>query len=130
MTNLEIQQNNKLIAVFMGAIIKKDIDGVEQVFNLKEINNPAGGCSPINIDDLRYYSSWDWLMPVLEKICRMQIGDGKEYIDYPIPRTFGMINEETGQIMVRLNGFRCFNADTLIEAVWLAVIDFIININS
>lgn len=70
-------------------------------------------------------SSYDALMPVLEKICRLRISDGIEFIDYAYPRTFGMINQDTGQIMVRLNGHALFEADTLIEATYLAIIDFI-----
>jgi len=72
-----------------------------------------------------FRTSWNWLMPVLEKICRLKIGDGIETIDYPNLRTFGMINEETGGIMVRLNGFQVFEAETLIEATFLAVVDFL-----
>lgn len=72
-----------------------------------------------------YTTSWNWLMPVLEKICRLKIGDGIETVDYPNLRTFGMINEETGGIMVRLNGFQVFEAETLIEATLLAVVDFL-----
>ena len=72
-----------------------------------------------------YKTSWNWLMPVLEKICRLKIGDGIETVDYPNLRTFGMINEETGSIMVRLNGFQVFEAETLIESTFLAVVDFL-----
>jgi hypothetical protein len=72
-----------------------------------------------------YTTSWNWLMPVLEKICRLKIGDGIKTVDYPNLRTFGMINEETGGIMVRLNGFRVFEAETLIEATLLSVVDFL-----
>ena len=46
-------------------------------------------------------------------------------VAYATPRTFGMLNEETGQIMVRFNGFQLFQADTLIETTYLAIIDFI-----
>lgn len=74
---------------------------------------------------LPFYRSWDELMPVLEKICRLKIGDGVLTIDYANPRTFGMINEETGGIMVRLNGCQVFEAETLIEATFLAIVDFL-----
>lgn len=74
---------------------------------------------------LKYESSWDWLMPVVEKICRMKVGDGKEFITYAYPQTFGMLNEETGEIMVRLNGSFLFQSDTLISATYGAVVDFI-----
>lgn len=77
------------------------------------------------LEKAKYSSSWDWLMPVVEKICRMRIGDGKEQTDYAYPRTFGMLNEETGEIMVRLNGSFLFQSDTLIRATYGAVVDFI-----
>ena len=73
-----------------------------------------------------YSTTWGLLMPVLEKICRMKIGDGVTYVEYATPRTFGMLNEETGEIMVRLNGFQCFSSDTLIQATWNAIVDFLI----
>lgn len=75
------------------------------------------------LNESKFNSSWDWLLPVLEKLCRKEIGDGIEYVKYATPRTFGMLNEETGQIMVRLDGFQLFQADTLIEATFLAIVD-------
>ena len=77
------------------------------------------------LEKAKYASSWDWLMPVVEKICRMRIGDGKEQVNYAYPRTFGMLNEETGEIMIRFNGFPLFQSDTLICSTYGAVIDFI-----
>lgn len=79
----------------------------------------------IGDSNLKYDSSWNWLMPVVEKICRLRIGDGKEQTDYAYPRTFGMLNEDTGEIMVRLNGSFLFQSDTLISATYGAVVDFI-----
>lgn len=76
-------------------------------------------------DHLAYHESFGWIMPVVEKICRLRVGDGITFYDYCYPRTFGMLNAETGQIMVRLNGNPLFEADTLIEAIWLAVTYFI-----
>jgi hypothetical protein len=76
-----------------------------------------------------YKISWNWLMPVVEKISTIQFTDdswiGSEpYQDYAWPRTFGMRNEE-GNYMVRFNANSVHTAPTLIEAVWLAVVDFI-----
>jgi len=79
----------------------------------------------ITDNGLGYKSSWNWLMPVVEKICRLRIGDGKKYTDFAYPRTFGMLNEEDGQIMVRLNGFILYQSDTLLESTYLAVVDFV-----
>lgn len=78
---------------------------------------------------LAYHSSWGWLMPVVEKICRRKLGDGINTVDYAFPRTFGMLNEQNGKIMVRLNCQGLHEADTLIEATWMAVVDFITDHN-
>lgn len=80
-------------------------------------------------DKMKYNTSWSWLMPVVEKICHLKIGDGKEYVEYAYPRTFGMLDDE-GKAMVRLNGFFLHHADTLIEATYSAVIEFIQHHNS
>jgi hypothetical protein len=71
-------------------------------------------------DEMKYHESWDWLMPVVEKICRM----GEPGDNFCL-RTFGMINDENGQMMVRFDRFSLFEATTLIEALYMAVIAFI-----
>lgn len=68
---------------------------------------------------------WNWLMPVIEKICRTKIGDGDDNVEYTTLRTFGMLNQETGQIMVRFDRGPLFEADNLITATFNAVVDFI-----
>lgn len=74
--------------------------------------------------DLRYHLQWDMLMPVIEKICKLKIGDGDEYVEYACPRTFGML-DKNGLFMFRFNGFQLHSCETLIEAAWFGVIDFI-----
>jgi hypothetical protein len=69
---------------------------------------------------LYYDTSWNLLMPVVEKISKVTQG-----IVYP--RTFGMIDH--GKVMVRLNQYGLFKRDTLIEALFLAVSDFCENYN-
>jgi len=76
-------------------------------------------------DEIPYHQDWALLMPVLDKICRTRIGDGCKFVEYATPKTFGLINEESGEIMVRLSGFLVFKADTLIKATWSAVVDFV-----
>ena len=52
--------NNKLIAEFMGYDISTLVpSGIEVV----EFEN-----NDIKVECLRYHTSWDWLMPVVEKI--------------------------------------------------------------
>jgi hypothetical protein len=124
----EIIENNKLIAEFMGGKYSKDVsfpmsnDSIWLPFwgiiNFETIENGKGQV-------LLYHSSWDWLMPVVERVVKLKIGDGVVYVDHPYLRTFGATNEATGKIMVRFNGQALFQSDTLIEATYLAVIDII-----
>jgi hypothetical protein len=69
---------------------------------------------------MKYHSDWNLLMQVVEKICKLKIGQD-EYVEYS---TF-VVNKETGQIMVRFNGFSYYEGDTPIEATFLAVVNFI-----
>lgn len=56
MSNEEIIQGNKLIAEFMG-------------WKLGELFEwPNGGKGYVLETELKYHTSWDWLMPVVEKI--------------------------------------------------------------
>lgn len=104
---------------------------------IKNIEQYPNALIEIDFDVLEFHSSWDWLMPVIEKISRIKYDeweeeiDGETYIesDTAYPRTFGMINSKTGNPMFRYNRFQLFEANTLIEAAWLATIDFIQNEN-
>jgi hypothetical protein len=64
----EIIENNKLIAEFMGFV--ED----DKIYTNKSKSNPLppfwnqGFSNKCCEDDIRFHSSWDWLMPVLEKI--------------------------------------------------------------
>ena len=116
----EIIEGNRLIAEFMGLLSGK----TQYPFTKPN--------ESVNYRVSQYHTSWDWLMPVVEKISLIPFPkdkgwkdeDYKDFSAYPYPRTFGMRNTE-GKFMVRLNASQLFEADTLIEATWLAVVDFI-----
>lgn len=78
-----------------------------------------------------YRTDWSHLMPVVEKIARHEYERDPmcTHVDTAYPRTFGMIDSETGQFMFRYNRSSLFQADTLIEACWLATVDFITRLN-
>ena len=96
----KIIENNKLIAEFMQDTIA--------------LNCLASG------QDLEYHSSWDWLMPVIEKICFI-MNNEKEFF---YPRTFGMTNHE-GDFMFRFNMGGLYTEPKLIDAAFKAVVAFI-----
>jgi hypothetical protein len=57
-------KENKLIAEFMGwEEIYKDASQLDYKFA-----KPNEIIYRRNIDDLKYHSSWDWLMPVVKKV--------------------------------------------------------------
>ena len=73
------------------------------------------------LNENKFNESWDWLMPVVEKICTESYDDG----DNIYLRTFGMMSE--GFFMVRFNRRSLFMDESLIKATYLAVVDFIRN---
>ena len=58
MSEQEILDGNKLIAEFMGAKYNSKLDLVNLGANHKLVG----------INELQYHSSWDWIMPVVDKI--------------------------------------------------------------
>lgn len=122
------EQGNKLIAEFMGfkycPLCK--LNGIRGVLIKEgELSMHLDFTKPFHP---KYHSSWDWLMPVVEKISRIKcIWDNAEVTesDTYYPRTFGMLNEKTLQPMVRFNSSFLHEAPTLIEATWKAVVEFI-----
>ncbi len=76
-------------------------------------------------DSLTYHEDWNELMPVIEKLCKTKTGWSTEGdIDTYYPRTFGMIGE-AGEFMVRINRNILNFGDTLKEAAWIAIVDFL-----
>lgn len=70
--------SNKLIAEFMGAVTHKTAPGIilpyiksdEVWYGNNTIPNEQRE-SAFKISELKYHSSWDWLMPVVKKIGKM-----------------------------------------------------------
>ena len=105
---MSVLQGNKLIAEFMGWEHHSDPE-----YDAHEMKN------------LKYHSSWDQLMPVVEKIAKMKFKyDNADEWYSPYPTTFGMVDDE-GNYMVRIYSSQLFSAPTLIEAAWNVVVDFI-----
>lgn len=95
---MTIQESNKLIAEFMGflpATLEEQIAWLstsERGLKKMRENNPEyipthfnNDKSQVLFDDtMQYHISWDWLMPVVEKICAMDNAMARE-----VTRTFG-----------------------------------------
>jgi len=119
------REGNKLIEIFR--------------FPAREIKNNwvhwnDGYGTQSHIDGLDYHANWNTLMPIIEKISRIEfdreenelpLGGTEILIHTHYPRTFGMLNDKTGRPMFRYNCGGLFEADTLIEAAWLATVDFL-----
>ncbi len=61
-----MENNNKLIAEFMGFTQEKNIGWYDNDMLMSQnvYDSQDGNC----FDELLFHTSWDWLMPVVEKI--------------------------------------------------------------
>lgn len=116
--------DNELIAQFMG-FKRSDISFT----NWKgELNGQVHYTATLFV----FQQSWDWLMPVVEKISQFvyeTYKDNNGFKDVVIhdrayPRTFGMIDNE-GKWIVRINRMPLEEGNTLIDATYKAVVEFI-----
>lgn len=97
----EVIEGNKLIAEFMlydYSMYNKWIDDEDSVME-RQIE------VPLTEDDLEYHNSWDWLMPVVEKI------------DKEVP------DSERKQMYQGVISYEAPYAN--IKNIWLATVDFI-----
>lgn len=126
MTTEEIIDGNCIIAKFMGGYMRDKGHG-NMIWDHSDRLSPLVCKSPCKLE---YHKNWSWLMPVLEKISRIEMAReyDKETGEYTVfrhhPVTFGMLNW-MDRPMVRLYGMGLFDAQTLIEATYIAVVDFI-----
>ena len=76
-------ENNKLIAKFMHLEL---ISNKEYEIKRRDmIKQDIAYDLPLTLDELKYHSSWDWLMPVVMKISRK--------IDKPIDEVVSLLTE-------------------------------------
>ena len=82
----EIEKNNQMIAEFMNCIIKKMGDtlhghAIYAIPTTKYYEFPEEDYKGYRVEFLKYHSSWNWLMPVVEKIVppHGQVLDGIKY---------------------------------------------------
>jgi hypothetical protein len=125
MEQTEILEGNKLIAEFMGGKYMPYTEGMFGHFEHFMFPDLQYDENFIKINDLEYYSSWNWLMPVIEKISKIPVIGATEQSDTCYPRTFGMLQDDTGLPMFRFNCCHLYVGATLIEAAWIAVVELI-----
>lgn len=75
------------------------------------------------LSENKFNNSWDWIMPVIEKIISVEKFEDGENIKL---RTFGTINEE-GLFMVRFDRYSLFQSKDLFQASFDAIVDFLRN---
>jgi len=127
MTQEEILEGNKLIAEFMGAKPCKNYwreDALEhEDWEHDEWTNTTREYFVTKIhkvSELKYHSSWDWLMPVVEKIemdCKCDVHIYAHY-NWKEPNRCAIYDWKDKEIASKSN-------DSKIIAVWLAVVEFI-----
>jgi len=107
-----MENNNKLIAEFM----QKGSEG----FELYDYNGKH-----YKLYELKFHLSWDWLMPVVEKI---NLLDDYRYTVYIASMDTRIEDNITGDVVVDIN---CKHSiDELRKSVYEAVVEFIKNQNN
>ena len=116
---MDTNEGNKIIAEFMGCYGGIHYCGNEEVYayGFKDTHITERWREPLFNDRTPYHESWDWLMPVVEKINNTTIGDEK--FDVIIYQTSCHIND-TEQILIEKNYYK-----SLIQCVYDAVTEFI-----
>lgn len=115
MNEKEVLEGNKLIAEF---------DGMYCLNEYAMFAHEGAPKTPVYYKDMLHHSSWDWLMPVVEKIIEIDIT--------PAPNWRGYRIEIVPRGYVKISGFPMQKIHTnvsvcgsLIIAVWKAVVEFI-----
>lgn len=120
MNKEEIETGNKLIIDFLNWKIYT-YNGPYMTFKCYKVNSypdiyiPESGILPANPSNLKFHSSWDWLMPVVEKIENLE--------DYIIEISYKQCIIKSYEKNMEIITSRYL--DSKIEAVWASVVEFI-----
>ena len=129
MTHEEIIEGNKLIAEFLWGKQGNPEDRAPEWYIGEDLPycdedgyyQNVGAMNPISSEIIQFHSSWDWLMPVVEKIINSNCSSaelcGEWYLNSS-KYSFSMLNDQT-------NSCEGNSKNSLIEATWLAVVEFI-----
>ena len=100
-------ENNKLIAEFMGFV---------------EVDSGWYNYMPqLQAQDLKYHVSWDWLMPVVDKIERIVFDEENSFNVTIGSGIYCVVQDLHGECYEMIYD----DEETKIEAVYKAVVDFI-----
>lgn len=116
MNETTITENNKLIAEFMDVYPRESEPhtGLKQWYSPIDLDIAGLPDEMTYSDELKFHASWDWLMPVVERIFSL----GYDYTMKPR----GMdIRERLGQNIVSITG----EGEPQEKVVYKAVIEFI-----
>lgn len=142
MTNEEIIEGNKLIAEWISGGIATD--GHPQGSKKWSVHLPREFCDKISIRyhpynpvlfvfeyELYFHSSWDWIFSVIEKIT--SLGFEIEFNIKPNwdESTFSIYDTKRDNTLVEsLNFIDIENCNSLIQYVWICIIEFILWYNN
>lgn len=119
---------NILIAEFMGGIYYKFREKPTTWYMWRDIECQRDARQHYN---LKYHSSWDWLMPVILKIGKMpvDVNDPEVTMNRFYPVTFGMPTDDGTEYMFRFYACQLHMGATVMEAAYSAVVEFIKDYN-
>jgi hypothetical protein len=112
---MNTQENNKMIAEFMGMEKERHADG--RYLFTTDIDELKGADTRF-WEELYFHVSWDWLMPVVEKIFSLGY-------DYTIKPRHMIIKERMGEIVSECIG----QYQSQEEVIYQAVVEFINKLN-
>ena len=104
-------EENQIIAEFMGI----ESDNAKMRGHLYECPVTAE-----YVTELEYHTSWDWLMPVVEKIESFQDGERGHLYNFRIEQHFVyVIDGDSMEHIIEMNG------DSKLQATYKAIVEFI-----
>lgn len=120
MTQEKIIEGNRLIAEFMGWQKHINTEDTWWFPNLYPFYNDGHGETTYHITEARFHESWDWLMPVVEKIEDLDLG----LPDVLITGHVCIITNNLYDLRIDIPG------DSKLDATWQAIVKFIEWLNS
>ena len=140
MTRKEVIEGNKFIAEFMGyeegfphRIDKYGYVQVDKGYVIPSITNSQfheqdSDTHQFSLSELKFYSSWDWIMPCIEKIELIEDSYHGRFVVYISSNncTIQSTNFRLDKISVEPSHyFNSLYGNSKIEAVWVAIVEFI-----